>query len=84
MNECRYYVYIMTNKWNRVLYVGVTNDIVRRVHEHRENLAEGFTRKYNVTKLVYFEEFIEPENAIRREKVLLAMTPKLSFSSIPL
>ena len=64
----QYYVYIMTNKRNTVLYTGVTNDLRRRVYEHREKLVDGFTRKYNVTKLVYYEIFQDPENAIMREK----------------
>jgi putative endonuclease len=58
----------MTNKRNTVLYTGVTNDLRRRVYEHREKLVDGFTRKYNVTKLVYYEIFQDPENAIMREK----------------
>ena len=64
----QYYVYIMTNKRNTVLYTGVTNDLKRRVYEHREKLVDGFTRKYIVTKLVYYEIFQDPENAIMREK----------------
>jgi putative endonuclease len=64
----QYFVYIMTNKRNTVLYTGVTNDLRRRVYEHREKLVDGFTRKYNVTKLVYYEIFQDPENAIMREK----------------
>jgi len=68
----QYYVYIMTSKRNTVLYTGVTNDLRRRVYEHREKLVDGFTRKYNVTKLVYYEIFQDPENAIMREKHLKA------------
>ena len=64
----QYYVYIMTNKRNTVLYTGVTNDLRRRVYEHREKLVDGFTTKYNITKLVYYEIFQDPENAIMREK----------------
>jgi len=63
-----YYIYIMTNKRNTVLYTGVTNDLKRRVYEHKEKLVEGFTKKYNITKLVYFEVFDSIENAILREK----------------
>jgi len=63
-----YYVYLLSNWNNRVLYVGVTNDLERRVYEHREKLIEGFTRKYNVTKLVYFEETPDVLAAIAREK----------------
>ena len=58
----------MTNKTNRVLYTGVTNDLKRRAYEHREKLAEGFTKKYNVNKLVYYEVFSDIESAILREK----------------
>ena len=65
-----YYVYILTNKNNNVLYIGVTNDIVRRVSEHKAKLVDGFTKKYNVDKLVYLEETDSVESAIIREKQL--------------
>ena len=68
----QYYVYVITNNRNTVLYVGVTNDLIRRVYEHREKLADGFTRKYNITKLVYYEVFEDIENAILREKQIKA------------
>jgi len=68
----QYYVYIMTNTSNRVLYTGVTNDLKRRVYEHKEKLVAGFTRKYNVTKLVYYEVLQDIENAILREKQIKA------------
>ena len=58
----------MTNKNNTVLYTGVTRDIKKRVYEHKEKLAKGFTKRYNITKLVYYEVFDDPENAISREK----------------
>jgi putative endonuclease len=58
----------MTNKRNTVLYTGVTNDIRRRVYEHKEKLVEGFAKKYNITKIVYYEVFDSIENAILREK----------------
>jgi putative endonuclease len=64
----QYYVYILTNKTNRVLYTGVTNDLIRRVYEHKEKFVEGFTKKYNVNKLVYYEVCEEIEGAILREK----------------
>jgi len=64
----QYYVYIMTNKNNGVLYTGVTNDLKRRAYEHKEKFVDGFTKKYNVSKLVYYEIFEDPENAILREK----------------
>ncbi len=66
--EKQYYVYIMTNKNHTVLYTGITNDIKRRVYEHKQKLVEGFTKRYNVTKLVYFEVFSDAYNAIAREK----------------
>lgn len=66
--EKQFYVYIMTNKSNTVLYTGVTNDLQRRVYEHKEKLVEGFTRNYNIDKLVYYEMFEDPQNAIAREK----------------
>ena len=68
----QYYVYIMTNKRNTVLYTGVTNDLKRRVYEHKGKLVDGFTKKYNITKLVYYEIFQDPENAIMREKQIKA------------
>jgi putative endonuclease len=67
MNK-QYFVYILTNKRNNVLYTGVTNDLQRRVYEHRKKLVPGFTKKYNVYKLVYYEETGSVEAAIQREK----------------
>lgn len=64
------YVYILTNKTNSVLYVGVTNDIKRRIAEHKSGEIDGFTKKYNVTKPVYCEMHKNPEVAIKREKQL--------------
>ena len=63
-----FYVYIMANKGNTVVYTGVTNNLERRVYEHKNGVHKGFTKKYNVHKLVYFEEFSEPKVAINREK----------------
>jgi putative endonuclease len=63
-----YYVYILTNKYNTVLYTGVTNDIDRRVKEHRSPENHGFTSRYNVNKLIYYEEYDDIEEAILREK----------------
>ena len=65
-----YYVYIMTNKGNGVLYTGITRDLVKRVFQHKEKLMEGFTSRYNASKLVYFETYHDPESAIKREKQL--------------
>jgi len=63
-----YYVYILTNKNNKVLYTGVTNNLSRRVYEHKNKLIPGFTVKYNVDKLVYYEVYENIEDAIQREK----------------
>ncbi|BAY92767.1 MULTISPECIES: GIY-YIG nuclease family protein [unclassified Tolypothrix] len=71
MNQ-QYYLYIMTNKYNNVLYTGVTNDLQRRVYEHKSKLIEGFTKKYNITKLVYYEIFDDAYTAISREKQIKA------------
>jgi putative endonuclease len=68
----QFYVYIMTNKNNRVLYTAITNDLKRRVYEHKEKLVDGFTKKYNISKLIYYEIFEDPENAILREKKIKA------------
>ena len=62
-----YYVYIITNR-SKTLYTGITNDITRRIYEHKNKLLDGFTKKYNIDKLVYMELFTNPDDAIRREK----------------
>ncbi|MCS3731180.1 GIY-YIG nuclease family protein [Bradyrhizobium betae] len=63
-----YYVYILASRIGGTLYIGVTNDIIRRVAEHKSKVIESFTEKYDVARLVYFEQFDDPENAIKREK----------------
>jgi len=68
----KYYVYIMTNKNNTCLYTGVTNDLKRRVYEHKEKMTKGFTKKYNINKLVYYEVCDDAYNAITREKQIKA------------
>ena len=65
-----YYVYMLASDIGGTLNIGVTNDLVRRVFEHKSKLVEGFTQKYDVVKLIYFEQFDDPENAIKREKRL--------------
>ena len=67
-----YYVYLMSNKTNSVIYAGVTNDLLRRVYEHKSKVNKGFTQKYNVTKLVYYEIFSSIVCAISREKQIKA------------
>ena len=69
-----YYVYMLTNQSNRVLYIGVTNNLHRRIREHKEGQIEGFTKKYHVYKLVYYEEYHEVITAINREKQLKRWT----------
>jgi len=66
-SEKNYYVYIMTNR-SKTLYTGVTNNLIRRVYEHKNKLVEGFTKKYNIRRLVYFEETSDVQTAIGREK----------------
>lgn len=66
--ERTYYVYLLTNKNHNVMYVGVTNNLLRRVYEHKCHLIDGFTKKYNVTQLVYFEETNDINAALAREK----------------
>ena len=66
----RYFVYILTNRHHTALYVGVTNDLIRRVHEHRNKIASTFTARYNVDRLVFFEETSDVQAAIAREKRL--------------
>jgi len=65
-----YYVYILASRKDGAIYVGVTNDIVRRIYEHRTKAIKGFTSKYNITRLVWFEIYDDPISAISREKEL--------------
>jgi putative endonuclease len=64
----QFYVYILANAYNNVLYTGITNDIQRRCIEHKKKLIKGFTQRYNIDKLVYFESYSDVEEAINREK----------------
>ena len=64
------YIYILTTKNNKMLYIGTTNNLVRRVYEHKQGLVEGFTKQFNIKKLVYYEQFPTMIQAIKREKVL--------------
>ena len=69
MNK-QYFVYILTNKTNRVIYIGMTDNLERRIYEHKNKLVEGFSKKYNLHKLVYYEITDDVNSAIRREKQL--------------
>lgn len=66
----RYFVYVLTNNSNEVIYIGVTGNLKRRIYEHQNKLVKGFTEKYNLNKLIYFEETIDVHIAISREKQL--------------
>jgi putative endonuclease len=65
-----YYVYILASRRNGVIYIGITNDLIRRIEEHKLKLCKGFTTNYGVNRLVYFEEFQDVSTAIQREKRL--------------
>ena len=71
-----YYVYILSNWCDSVLYIGITGNLSRRLYKHRNGLADGFTKKYNVHKLVFFEETSDVNSAISREKQLKRWTHK--------
>ena len=70
MSTRSFYVYILASRIGGTLYIGVTNDLIRRISQHKSKEIESFTEKYDVARLVYFEQFDDPENAIRREKRL--------------
>ena len=78
----QYYVYIMTNPRDTVLYTGITTDLKRRVYEHKKKMIDGFTKRYNINKLVYYEVFMGPENAILREKQIKAGSRKKKIGLI--
>ena len=77
-----YYVYILTNCDDSVLYIGVTSNLTKRLYEHRNHLADGFTKRYNVHKLVYFEQTTDVNSAIAREKQLKGWTRKKKIDLI--
>ena len=78
----QYYVYIMTNDTNTVTYTGVTNDLCRRVQEHKNKLVEGFTKRYNMNKLVYYEGCEDVESVILREKQIKSWKRKAKVNLI--
>ncbi|MFC1521757.1 GIY-YIG nuclease family protein [Elusimicrobiota bacterium] len=76
MTEKQYCVYILTNSGNNVFYTGITSSLTKRIWEHRSKIVKGFTNKYNVSKLVYYEIFDNPTSAIEREKQIKAGSRK--------
>lgn len=76
-----YYVYILTND-SGTLYIGITSNLIKRVWEHKNKVVKGFTEKYNIDKLIYYEIFQDPENAILREKQLKNWSRKKKFMII--
>ena len=68
MSPALYYVYILASRPGGALYVGVTNDLLRRVMEHKQGLVKGYTKRYKIDKLVYFEQYADVRDAIQREK----------------
>ncbi len=72
----KYYVYILTNHNNKLLYIGMTNNLIRRVWEHKNELVDGYTKRYHIHKLVYFEEAIDVNVVIQREKQLKSWSRK--------
>ena len=81
-NENQYYVYILASKRNGTLYIGVTSNLIKRVYEHKKNLVDGFTKKYNIHKLVYYKITDDAESAIRREKQLKKWNRKWKINLI--
>lgn len=79
-----YYVYILSNGHGNALYVGVTNDLLRRVYEHKHELVEGFTKKYHIHKLLYYEIFSDIKDAIFREKQVKKYSRKKKFALVDL
>jgi putative endonuclease len=70
MSTKNYYIYIITNSSNKTLYIGVSNDLTKRIFEHKNGIIKGFSKKYQLKKLVYFEDFNNIDDAIKREKQL--------------
>lgn len=77
-----YFIYMMSNKNNTVLYIGMTNNLIRRAYEHRNELIDGFTKKYNCTKLVWFSQTQDVYEAIRLEKQMKKWRKKLKHDLI--
>ena len=82
MQNTYFYVYILSNKHHTVFYTGITNDLVRRVSEHRTKVIKGFTQRYNIYKLLYYEVYENPTEAIAREKQIKKYSRKKKFTLI--
>lgn len=82
MNSNSYFVYLATNNTNTVIYTGITNNLLRRMYEHKNKLVKGFTEKYNISKLVYYEQYSTPYDAISREKQIKAGSRKKKLELI--
>jgi len=82
MKEYNYYIYILANKKNGTLYIGVTNNILKRTFEHKDKKIDGFTKKYGISKLVYYEHYKDIESAITREKYLKKWNRKWKINLI--
>ena len=80
--EKQFYIYILSSNNNNVLYTGITSDLIRRVYEHKNKLFPGFTGKYNVNKLVYYEVYFDPVSAIEREKQIKGGSRKKKINLI--
>jgi putative endonuclease len=80
--EMNYYIYILTTGRNGTFYVGVTNDLVRRVFEHKQGMVEGFTKKYGIKTLVYYEIHSDIREAIRREKLIKRWNRAIKYQAI--
>ena len=80
--EGKYYIYIIASQRNGTLYIGVTNSLLRRIYEHKCGLVEGFTKKYKVHILVYYEKYNDVRNAIEREKILKKWNRKWKINLI--
>jgi len=82
MNKNSYFVYIVTNKINTVLYTGVTNNLIRRIYEHKNKLVSSFSSKYNINKLIHYEVFNDINQAIEREKQIKSGSRNKKFDLI--
>jgi putative endonuclease len=81
MSPRSFWVYILASELGGTLYIGVTNDLIRRVYQHRNDVVRGFTKRYGVHRLIYFEQYDDPANAIRREKRLKKVAAHLENST---